>query len=385
MFKIENNCSLTYRVDTIEATINDILKLRKNITSFIQISKQNLEINNLYKSDDEKQNSDIEQCKSEISGLNDKLVQLFKQISLSKSDNERQNFDIVQGKSDDEKQISEIARCKSEISGLNDKLVQLSKQISGYKSNDEKQISDIERCKSNDEKQIFEIERCKSEISGLKDSIKDTKQTINYLKEDVITNLAETQKTTILDTKITTDLILKHNGQLDHLKKEIEQIDYIVKNLAKNDKDRLNETKDLVKMLMSHNEDISKLKINATSPQDILDLKKIQEFKFSLNSKGVFHNEIKKTIFFSPGLILPSTVYVYSLYITTIKNKSSKRVFDFMIIKDDIFETLRTFDNIVEGTLMENFDPPIEIPLKTKIIISCDKKIDAMAILTLRY
>ena len=38
-----------------------------------------------------------------------------------------------------------------------------------------------------------------------------------------------------------------------------------------------------------------------------------------------------------------------------------------------------------EEFIMENFDPPLEIDVGAKILLSCDRKVEGMAVLTLRY
>jgi hypothetical protein len=57
-----------------------------------------------------------------------------------------------------------------------------------------------------------------------------------------------------------------------------------------------------------------------------------------------------------------------------------------MAVKNGSPESLYSFEREVsDEIIMEDFDPPIEIPSKTKVLLSCDRKLDGMAVLTVKY
>jgi hypothetical protein len=194
-------------------------------------------------------------------------------------------------------------------------------------------------------------------------------------------------------------MLVNHDKGLKEIQTKINSMNDTINHLGENDRERLEETNTWVPMLVANSKDISELKTKVSQifelDKDISDLKlKIQNVapspiqKFSLNSKGIFYHELKQTLFFSPGLILPDKIFVYSLYITaSIKSQSKhNRKFEFMAVKNGSPESLYSFEREVsDEIIMEDFDPPIEIPSKTKVLLSCDRKLDGMAVLTVKY
>lgn len=61
--------------------------------------------------------------------------------------------------------------------------------------------------------------------------------------------------------------------------------------------------------------------------------------------------------------------------------------FEFNILKSGVLKLVHSFEKEILGEIMmEEFDPPIEIPPRTKVIITCDKKLEGMvAVLTIKY
>jgi hypothetical protein len=178
------------------------------------------------------------------------------------------------------------------------------------------------------------------------------------------------------ETKTTTGLLVTHDKNLKEIQTKINSMNDIINHLGENDRKRLEETETTTGLLVAHDKDISDLK------------SKIENTTFSFNSRGIFYGELKQTLFFSPGLILPDKIFVYSLYITaSIKSQSKhNRKFEFMAVKNGSPESLYSFEREVsDEIIMEDFDPPIEIPSKTKVLLSCDRKLDGMAVLTVKY
>ncbi|CCV01905.1 hypothetical protein IIV22A_061L [Invertebrate iridescent virus 22] len=181
-------------------------------------------------------------------------------------------------------------------------------------------------------------------------------------------------------------MLVEHDNGLSDLKNKFNQLEEIVKHLGENDAERIKDTKTWVPQLVSNTQDISDLKIkfnNFIAPSPL-----IKETKFSLNSKGNFHHEIKKTFFFEPGLFLPDKIFISSLYLTVnIKNQAKHpRKFELIIIPDGTPTPIHQFEkDALEEFIMEEFNPPLEIPAKTKIMLTCDKKVEGMAVFTLKY
>ena len=98
--------------------------------------------------------------------------------------------------------------------------------------------------------------------------------------------------------------------------------------------------------------------------------------------------EIKKTMFFFPGLILPQDSYISSLYLVVSIKSNSKhnRRFELLIFEKEGMKQLYSFDKEAsEEIIMEDFNTPLKVDAKTKILLTCDKKIEGMATLTLNY
>ena len=120
----------------------------------------------------------------------------------------------------------------------------------------------------------------------------------------------------------------------------------------------------------------------------------ILESFFSLNSKATFFAELKKSLFFSPGIVLPKTVEIKSLYITTntttntTTNKIPKqtRLFELLVVTNGITTVLDSFEKpSTDEVIMQDYLYSLQVDAKSKILISCDKKITAMAVLTMQY
>jgi hypothetical protein len=192
---------------------------------------------------------------------------------------------------------------------------------------------------------------------------------------DIINHLGENDRKRLEETKTTTGLLVTHDKNLKEIQTKINSMNDIINHLGENDRKRLEETETTTGLLVAHDKDISDLK------------SKIESTTFSFNSRGIFYSELKQTLFFSPGLILPDKIFVYSLYITAnIKNSKHNRKFEFKAVKNGSSETLYSFEREVsDEIIMVDFDPLIEIPSKTKFILSCDRRIDAMAVLTVKY
>jgi len=183
----------------------------------------------------------------------------------------------------------------------------------------------------------------------------------------------------------------------DDLKKVVDETDFIVKELAKNDMERIEETKDWVPMLIGCVNDVVEIKRKMDVDLEIFRVKNSDKKvvgpnhssnNFSLNSKDHFDYEIKKTMFFFPGLILPQDSYISSLYLVVSIKSNSKhnRRFELLIFEKKGMKQLYSFDKEAsEEIIMEDFNTPLKVDAKTKILLTCDKKIEGMATLTLNY
>jgi hypothetical protein len=301
------------------------------------------------------------------------------------------------------KQTAEIDKCKSDIASLEESIKQTTKKIP-----DPRKISDIQR-------DILNLKTSRVLVSAFQSKIRDIETQLRAL-DTIVKHLGENDKERLNETKTWVPLLVGHdkiikdlksqvdliddtvndtiitdiiedintqNSSINNLNDKIQEIYDIVSMLGENDKERLKETKTTTDLLVTHDNDISQLKTQISMVQDPLELK--QQY-FSLNSKGVFYRDLKKTLFFSPGLILPNKTYVYSLYITTnIKAKHDQK-FEFVIVKNGVVEPIHSFEkDVSQELIMEDFNPPIEIPSKTKMLISCNKKLDGMVLLTISY
>jgi hypothetical protein len=198
------------------------------------------------------------------------------------------------------------------------------------------------------------------------------------------------KKMEIVDTS---DLKKKY----DDLKKVVDETDFVAKELAKNDMERIEETKDWVPMLIGCVNDVDEIKRKMGDDLEIFRVKNSDKKvvgpnhssnNFSLNSKDHFYHEIKKTMFFFPGLILPQDSYISSLYLVVNIKSNSKhnRRFELLIFEKEGMKQLYSFDKEAsEEIIMEDFNTPLKVDAKTKILLTCDKKIEGMATLTLNY
>jgi hypothetical protein len=176
----------------------------------------------------------------------------------------------------------------------------------------------------------------------------------------------------------------------------VDETDFVVNELAKNDMERIEETKDWVPMLIGCVNDVVEIKRKMDVDLEIFRVKNSDKKvvgpnhssnNFSLNSKGHFDREIKKTTFFFPGLILPQDSYISSLYLVVNKsNATMNRRFELLIFEKEGMKQLYSFDKEAsEEIIMEDFNTPLKVDAKTKILLTCDKKIEGMATLTLNY
>ena len=342
--------------------------------------------------------SEIDKCKSDIALLEESLKQTTKKIS--NIDKIKLDITLLEESTKKIPELSQdIVKLKSNrvlLSVFQSKIYELQAQF--------KTLEDIVvHLGKNDKKRLEETKSwvpmlvsCDKGVENLQTQFKTLENTVNHLGENDVERLKETKTTTgllVTHNKDISDLKIKINqfSEIDHninnLKSQFDTMNNIIKMLGKNDVERLKDTKTTTGLLVTHDKDISALKnqiqnlINtfqdATHPQ-----------KFSLNAKGKFYPELKKTLYFDPGLILPSKVYVYSLYITTnIKAQAKhKRRFEIIIINNGTPEIIHSFEReSYDEIIMEDFNPPLEILPKTKILISCDKKIESVALLTLKY
>jgi chromosome segregation ATPase len=325
---------------------------------------------------------------------------------------------------------SDIGKCKSDIASLEESLKQTTKKI-----------PDMQR-------DIANLKTSRVLVSAFQSKIHEIETQLHTL-DDIVKHLGENDKERLNQTKTWVPLLVEHDKNIKNLKSQFDLIDDIVKHLGENDKERIKDTQTWVPLLVGHSKDISDLKskitqiteTNAIVPDiteyintqnssinnlnnkileingivtmlgendkerlketktttsflvahdnDISQLKnKLKSQNFSLNSKGMFSHELKKTLFFEPGLILPHKIYVYSLYITTSIKAQAKhnRKFDFIIIKNGSPESIHSFEkDALQELIMEEFNPPIEIPSKTKMLVACNKRLDGMALLTISY
>jgi seryl-tRNA synthetase len=315
--------------------------------------------------------SEIDQCKSDIAKLEESLRQTTKKIPEI-----------------DMKKFSEIDQCKSDIAKLEESLRQTTKKIpeDAYRK-----ITDLLR-------DVANLKTSRVLVSAFHSKTREI-ETAHKNLNGIVKHLAESDKTRLEETKTWVPMLVNHDKGLKEIQTKINSMNDTINHLGENDRERLEETNTWVPMLVANSKDISELKTKVSQifelDKDISDLKlKIQNVapspiqKFSLNSKGIFYHELKQTLFFSPGLILPDKIFVYSLYITaSIKSQSKhNRKFEFMAVKNGSPESLYSFEREVsDEIIMEDFDPPIEIPSKTKVLLSCDRKLDGMAVLTVKY
>jgi hypothetical protein len=252
-----------------------------------------------------------------------------------------------------------------------------------------------------------EIGECKSDIESLKESVEQTIQKISEIDAitvkitevetqlgslDLMVNrLGESVKKRLEDTNDLTTLLVDYGKSMLDLKGRVNQF---VKKFEDMNNQNLNFTNNIKEQIDKesqtttfHGKDIAKLK---TQIRKIMDAETTTPAsQFSINCKGVFYGELKKTLFFAPGLILPHKTYIHSIFITTNVKPQAKnsRKFEFSLIRNDTIETIHSFEkDQSEEVIMEEFDQPIEVPAKTKLMVSCDKKLDlGIALLTLSY
>ena len=377
--------------------------------------------------------SEIDQCKSDIASLSESLRQTISKIP---------DIDI--------RKISEIDQCKSDIISIYEALKQTMASIPNV---DLKTITEMETdiaSLTQSIERISEIDQCKSDIASLSESLNQiiskipniNRKKISKFETDIAALIQQTLDnkmdiSTILESLEQTSKRIPNNfdfrkiSEIDQCKSDIASIYEALKQTMANtptEVKKIIEIETDIASLMQSIERISEIdqcksdiasisesiRLNFSHDvkaplnrqdltQDISDLKtrirflekhsapngSQQSLKFSLNSNGVFVHDLKKTLFFSPGLILPQKIFVYSLYITTIIKEQAKHnyKFELIAIKNGIPPTpLHEFEKeAFNEFVMEEFDPPIEIGATTKILVSCNKKIEGMAVLTITY
>ena len=227
-------------------------------------------------------------------------------------------------------------------------------------------------------------------------------------------------KTLILDTLKTTT---------DNLQQRFTELHDLTSHLAEKDKERTEETNVWVPLMTQQSTELQKLRenLNVTTTSVSDNLKKLAELHnkftlfesktergletcsesvgeleksvnkiegvlrgipsfFSLNSKAMFFAELKKSLFFSPGIVLPKTVEIKSLYITTNIVPKQTRLFELLVVADGATTVLDSFEKpSTDEVIMQDYLYSLQVDAKSKILISCDKKITAMAVLTMQY
>src|SRR5574343_499910 len=227
-------------------------------------------------------------------------------------------------------------------------------------------------------------------------------------------------KTLILDTLKTTT---------DNLQQRFTELHDLTSHLAEKDKERTEETNVWVPLMTQQSTELQKLRENlsvtTTSVSDNLkelaelhnkftlfesktergletcseSVEELEQFVnkiegvlrgipsfFSLNSKAMFFAELKKSLFFSPGIVLPKTVEIKSLYITTNIVPKQTRLFELLVVANEVTTVLDSFEKpSTDEVIMQDYLYSLQVDAKSKILISCDKKITAMAVLTMQY
>ena len=227
-------------------------------------------------------------------------------------------------------------------------------------------------------------------------------------------------KTLILDTLKTTT---------DNLQQRFTELHDLTSHLAEKDKERTEETNVWVPLMTQQSTELQKLRENlsvtTTSVSDNLkelaelhnkftlfesktergletcseSVEELEQFVnkiegvlrgipsfFSLNSKAMFFAELKKSLFFSPGIVLPKTVEIKSLYITTNIVPKQTRLFELLVVANGVTTVLDSFEKpSTDEVIMQDYLYSLQVDAKSKILISCDKKITAMAVLTMQY
>ena len=282
------------------------------------------------------------------------------------------------------------------------------------------------------QQQFVDVNAFNSKTKQLTSSINDLDGAVKQITSkipNITTDLDQIKaKTLILDTLKTTT---------DNLQQRFTELHDLTSHLAEKDKERTEETNVWVPLMTQQSTELQKLRENlsATTTSVSDNLKELVELHnkftlfesktdhgletcsesvgeleksvnkiegvlrgipsfFSLNSKATFFAELKKSLFFSPGIVLPKTVEIKSLYITTntttntTTNKIPKqtRLFELLVVTNGITTVLDSFEKpSTDEVIMQDYLYSLQVDAKSKILISCDKKITAMAVLTMQY
>ncbi|AHL67545.1 hypothetical protein DH26_gp050 [Chloriridovirus anopheles1] len=330
----------------------------------------------------------------------------MRQLEESFEQNKKQKTLEVDALKSQLRQLEEVTKAKIETFDSSLRLnarrqLSSTREINSLKQKLAQTTEDVGTINTQASRNFEQIKVLNKEILDQTISVQNQKNTIQKL-ETIVYNLAENDKERIKETKTWTGLLVDHDNKI----KEVEEI---VTNLGKNDFDRIEESANISSLLVKHDESIKELlKFRAeTNLNNVIDMVNAHEqeikrlengskqpaalmsvTKFALNSKGAFFSEIKKTLFFSPGLILSEDAILYSISVTTgMKPGSShKQRFEIINVKDGNAVVLSVFFKPVsEEFVSVNFATPFRIPSKTKLLISCDKKIESMASITMSY
>src|SRR5574343_349209 len=276
------------------------------------------------------------------------------------------------------------------------------------------------------------------ESNALKTNITSLTNTISKKYVDVNAFNSKTKQITIKIPNITTDLDQIKAKTLildtlktttDNLQQRFTELHDLTSHLAEKDKERTEETNVWVPLMTQQSTELQKLRENlsvtTTSVSDNLkelaelhnkftlfesktergletcseSVEELEQFVnkiegvlrgipsfFSLNSKAMFFAELKKSLFFSPGIVLPKTVEIKSLYITTNIVPKQTRLFELLVVANGVTTVLDSFEKpSTDEVIMQDYLYSLQVDAKSKILISCDKKITAMAVLTMQY
>jgi len=204
---------------------------------------------------------------------------------------------------------------------------------------------------------------------------------------DLTSYLAEKDKERTEETNVWVPLMTQQSTELQKLRENLNVTTTSVSNNLKelvelHNKFTLFESKtDLG--LETCSESVGELEKSVNKIESVL--RGIPSF-FSLNSKAMFFAESKKSLFFSPGIVLPKTVEIKSLYITTNRVPKQTRLFELLVVANGVTTVLDSLEKpSTDEVIMQDYLYSLQVDAKSKILISCDKKITAMAVLTMQY
>ena len=211
-----------------------------------------------------------------------------------------------------------------------------------------------------------DVKRLKSDVSKLTNDVDKVTNATNKIDVSKLTNAVDKV------TKLESD-VLKLNKTVPNIEK-IEKIDIF----------KLKQ--DIQKLKFDLDQKIKNLETTRVMVSSFdAELKKVRQ-KFSLNFKGTYDSDLKKTMFFPlQGLILTEKVYMYSIVILT-NTKNKKHDCTFILSKENENKIVWTYSrsNFPE-TYIEEFDTPLEFEAKTPIFFTCDQNIETAVIITLSY